>query len=122
MQVEAEGPGLLMAAVPERASFHILSILSATAGALEAASVNGKLQPFAGETDLFIYPGYRFNSVDCLLTNFHLPQSSLLMLVAAFAGTQRILAAYRHAVAANYRFFSYGDSMLLMPRPSADGI
>jgi len=82
---------------------------------LEAAAAGGQLQPFTGETDLFIYPGYRFRVVDAMLTNFHLPQSSLLMLVAAFAGRDRILAAYRHAVAERYRFFSYGDAMFLTP-------
>jgi S-adenosylmethionine:tRNA ribosyltransferase-isomerase len=82
---------------------------------LESASKDGKLQPYDGETDLFIYPGYRFRSVDAMLTNFHLPRSSLLMLVAAFAGRERILAAYRHAIANRYRFFSYGDAMLVTP-------
>ena len=70
---------------------------------------------YRGETDLFILPGYEFRSVDAMITNFHLPQSSLLMLVAAFSGTERILGAYRHAVEQRYRFFSYGDSMFLTP-------
>ncbi|MEM9688165.1 MAG: S-adenosylmethionine:tRNA ribosyltransferase-isomerase, partial [Pseudomonadota bacterium] len=70
---------------------------------------------FQDETELFIVPGYRFRSVDAVITNFHLPQSSLIMLVAAFAGRERILNAYRHAVHERYRFFSYGDSMLLEP-------
>jgi S-adenosylmethionine:tRNA ribosyltransferase-isomerase len=74
------------------------------------------LQPFDGETDLFIYPGYEFRAVDAILTNFHLPQSSLLMLVAAFAGKDRTLAAYHHAVRKRYRFFSYGDAMLVWPQ------
>jgi S-adenosylmethionine:tRNA ribosyltransferase-isomerase len=65
------------------------------------------------ETDIFIYPGYRFRVVDALITNFHLPESSLLMLVAAFAGRERILGAYRTAVAEEYRFFSYGDAMFI---------
>ena len=84
---------------------------------LEAASVGGALAPFTGETDLFILPGYRFRSVDAMITNFHLPRSSLLLLVAAFAGRERILEAYRHAVDAEYRFFSYGDSMFVEPAP-----
>jgi S-adenosylmethionine:tRNA ribosyltransferase-isomerase len=83
--------------------------------ALECASASGELRPYEGETDLFIRPGYRFRSVDAMLTNFHLPRSSLLLLVAAFAGRERILDAYRHAVAAEYRFFSYGDCMFLTP-------
>lgn len=74
-----------------------------------------ELAPFAGETRLFILPGYRITSVDALITNFHLPQSTLLMLVSAFAGKERMFAAYRHAVNARYRFFSYGDAMLLFP-------
>jgi S-adenosylmethionine:tRNA ribosyltransferase-isomerase len=83
--------------------------------ALECASASGELRPYEGETDVFIRPGYRFRSVDAMLTNFHLPRSSLLLLVAAFAGRERILDAYRHAVAAEYRFFSYGDCMFLTP-------
>ena len=80
-----------------------------------AATEDGSLAPFRGETSLFITPGYRYRCVDALLTNFHLPGSTLLMLVCAFAGTGTVLAAYRHAVAARYRFFSYGDAMLLTP-------
>ncbi len=72
------------------------------------------LQPFAGDTDIFIYPGYTFQAVDALLTNFHLPESTLLMLVAAFAGKDLIDQAYRHAIDSQYRFFSYGDAMLLV--------
>ncbi len=75
-----------------------------------AAGEDGVLRPFEGETDIFITPGYKFRAVDALFTNFHLPRSTLVMLVAAFAGHQRALAAYRHAVAANYRFYSYGDA------------
>jgi S-adenosylmethionine:tRNA ribosyltransferase-isomerase len=80
---------------------------------LESAAGAGELRPFHGETDLFIRPGFPFRVADLLLTNFHLSGSSLLMLACAFAGTQRVLAAYRHAVAARYRFFSYGDASLL---------
>lgn len=83
--------------------------------ALECASSGGELQPYDGDTELFIRPGYRFRSVDAVLTNFHLPRSSLLLLVAAFAGRDRVLEAYRHAVAGEYRFFSYGDCMFLTP-------
>ena len=83
--------------------------------ALECASRHGELVPFIGETDLFILPGYPFRTIDAMITNFHLPQSSLLMLVAAFAGTERILSAYEHAVRERYRFFSYGDAMFLTP-------
>ncbi|MCY1561456.1 S-adenosylmethionine:tRNA ribosyltransferase-isomerase [compost metagenome] len=76
---------------------------------------DAELQPFAGETQIFIFPGYRIRSVDAMVTNFHLPESTLLMLVSAFAGKARIMAAYAHAVREQYRFFSYGDAMLLFP-------
>lgn len=78
----------------------------------------GQIQPFAGDTCLFILPGHRFRAVDLLLTNFHLPRSTLFMLVCAFAGTLRMRAAYAHAVAAGYRFYSYGDASLLEQSPS----
>jgi S-adenosylmethionine:tRNA ribosyltransferase-isomerase len=93
----------------------VIAVGTTSARALESASESGSIRPLSGETDLFIRPGYRFRSVDAILTNFHLPQSSLLMLVAAFAGREFVLRAYRHAVAARYRFFSYGDAMLLIP-------
>ena len=80
-----------------------------------AADESGRLRPFAGDTDLFITPGYRFKAVDLLLTNFHLPRSTLFMLVCAFAGTDRMKAAYAHAKSAQYRFYSYGDCCLLHP-------
>lgn len=81
---------------------------------LESAALDGGFFPRTGETDLFIYPGYRFRTVDAMLTNFHLPKSSLLLLVCAFAGKELTLAAYRHAVEQRYRFFSYGDCMLIL--------
>ena len=81
--------------------------------ALETASQNDRLVPFEGETDLYIYPGYRFRSVDVLLTNFHLPRSSLLIMVSAFSGVDRIRVAYEHALKQRYRFFSYGDCMIV---------
>jgi len=77
----------------------------------------GRLQPFAGESRLFILPGYTIRSVDAMVTNFHLPESTLLMMVSAFAGKDRIFAAYAHAIREKYRFFSYGDAMLLFPEP-----
>jgi len=80
---------------------------------LETAAAGGELAPYRGDTRLFIRPGYRFRVVDALLTNFHLPESTLLMLVCAFAGYARTLAAYRHAVQGGYRFFSYGDAMFV---------
>jgi len=81
--------------------------------ALESASVDGTLRAGTAETRLFIVPGYRFQVVDRLVTNFHLPKSTLLMLVSAFAGVDHIRRAYAHAIAGRYRFFSYGDAMLL---------
>ena len=93
----------------------VIAVGTTSVRSLETASHDGEIRPYTGETDLFILPGYEFNSVDAMLTNFHLPQSSLLMLVAAFAGRQRILDAYHHAVENRYRFFSYGDAMFLTP-------
>lgn len=98
----------------------IVAIGTTAVRSLETAAVGGELQPYRGETELFIMPGYKFRSVDMMLTNFHLPQSSLLMLVAAFAGREFILAAYQHAVQHDYRFFSYGDAMLITPPGAAD--
>ena len=78
-----------------------------------AAEPDGSVRPFLGETELFVLPGHQFRAVDLLMTNFHLPRSTLFMLVCAFAGTARMRAAYAHAIAAGYRFYSYGDSSLL---------
>ena len=94
----------------------VVAVGTTVVRALESASVTGELQAGAGETRLFITPGYSFHTVDALLTNFHLPESTLLMLVCAFAGRERTLAAYRHAVAQRYRFFSYGDAMFIPSR------
>ncbi|WP_340648639.1 tRNA preQ1(34) S-adenosylmethionine ribosyltransferase-isomerase QueA [Pseudoxanthomonas winnipegensis] len=94
----------------------VIAVGTTVVRALESATREGQVQPFAGETRIFIFPGYRITSVDALITNFHLPESTLLMLVSAFAGKARILQAYRHAVAQGYRFFSYGDAMLLFPQ------
>ena len=92
----------------------VIAVGTTVVRALEsAAGAGGRIEPFSGETDIFIYPGHRFRTVDALITNFHLPESTLLMLVCAFAGTGRVLAAYRHAVEKEYRFFSYGDAMFI---------
>ena len=93
----------------------VIAVGTTVLRALESAIVDGEVRPFAGDTQIFIFPGYRIRSIDALITNFHLPESTLLMLVSAFAGKDRIFAAYRHAVAQRYRFFSYGDAMLLFP-------
>lgn len=98
----------------------VIAVGTTAVRALEtAANDEGIPQPWRGETRIFIYPGYRFRCVDALITNFHLPESTLLMLVAAFAGHVEILNAYRHAVERRYRFFSYGDAMFLTRRPAA---
>jgi len=98
----------------------VIAVGTTSVRALEAAGAGGDIDEFRGETDLFIRPGYRFRHVDALLTNFHLPKSSLLMLVSALAGHERIMEAYRHAVRQNYRFFSYGDAMLILPGESQE--
>jgi len=97
----------------------VVAVGTTVVRALESAAAQGMLAPFEGDTELFIRPGYRFRVVDALLTNFHLPESTLLVLVAAFAGRGRVLATYRHAIAARYRFFSYGDAMFVTPEPAA---
>ncbi len=91
----------------------VIAVGTTAVRCLETAVQAGKLEPYSGETDIFIYPGYRFRVVDALLTNFHLPESTLLMLVCAFAGKDRVLAAYRHAIAEKYHFYSYGDAMFI---------
>lgn len=93
----------------------VIAVGTTVVRALESATVECQLHPFAGETQIFIFPGYHFSSIDGLITNFHLPQSTLLMLVSALAGREFMLDAYRHAVEEEYRFFSYGDAMLILP-------
>jgi S-adenosylmethionine:tRNA ribosyltransferase-isomerase len=97
----------------------VIAVGTTSVRALETAARDGQLAPFAGDSRLFIYPDFEFRVVDMLVTNFHLPESSLLMLVAAFAGRENTLAAYRHAVTERYRFFSYGDAMLVTPQRAA---
>ena len=92
----------------------VVAVGTTSVRSLETAAKEGELKPYQGDTQLFIRPGYQFQVVDLLLTNFHLPQSTLLMLVSAFAGYENIMRAYRHAVEQRYRFFSYGDAMLLV--------
>ncbi|MCF6283287.1 MAG: tRNA preQ1(34) S-adenosylmethionine ribosyltransferase-isomerase QueA [Candidatus Polarisedimenticolaceae bacterium] len=95
----------------------VIAIGTTSVRSLEAASVNGQIEPFQGDTQIFIRTGYTFRSVDAMVTNIHLPESTLLMLVSAFAGYAPIMAAYHHAVAKRYRFFSYGDAMFLTLNP-----
>ena len=97
----------------------VVAVGTTVVRALESSRRGGQVQPFAGETQIFIFPGFRISTVDALITNFHLPESTLLMLVSAFAGRELMLDAYRHAVAQRYRFFSYGDAMLILPQGAA---
>jgi S-adenosylmethionine:tRNA ribosyltransferase-isomerase len=96
----------------------VIAVGTTVVRSLEAAATGGTLAAGSGETDIFIRPGHRFRVVDALLTNFHLPESTLLVLIAAFAGRERVLAAYHHAIARRYRFFSYGDAMFVTPDPA----
>ncbi|MFK8067818.1 MAG: tRNA preQ1(34) S-adenosylmethionine ribosyltransferase-isomerase QueA [Gammaproteobacteria bacterium] len=91
----------------------VIALGTTTVRALESASINGTIESYSGETSIFIYPGYEFKSVDAMITNFHLPESTLLMLVCAFAGQEKMINAYQHAVDQKYRFFSYGDAMFV---------
>jgi S-adenosylmethionine:tRNA ribosyltransferase-isomerase len=92
----------------------VIAVGTTAVRSLETAAAGGSLQPFSGDSRIFIYPGYTFRVIDGLITNFHLPESTLLMLVSALAGMEETRAAYRHAVEARYRFFSYGDAMLVL--------
>ncbi|HVM81211.1 MAG TPA: tRNA preQ1(34) S-adenosylmethionine ribosyltransferase-isomerase QueA [Stellaceae bacterium] len=118
--------GFLDAATAERlnarrkAGGRIVAVGTTSLRLLETAvDAEGRFHPFAGETKLFITPGYRFRAIDVLVTNFHLPRSTLFMLVSAFAGLARMRAAYAHAIGERYRFFSYGDACLLLPEAAA---
>ena len=91
----------------------VIAVGTTTVRSLESAAAGGELAPTRGETDIFIYPGYEFKVVDALITNFHLPQSTLLMLVSAFCSRDVLMETYKQAVENDYRFYSYGDAMLL---------
>ena len=96
----------------------IISVGTTSLRLLESAAQSGTIQPFSGLTNIFIYPGFRFNAIDALITNFHLPKSSLFMLVSAFCGLETMLTTYQTAIEKNYRFFSYGDACFLEPPTS----
>jgi len=115
-RVPAAVAGAIAAA--RRRGGRVIAVGTTVVRALESAAATGRLVAGEGETDIFIRPGHRFRVVDALLTNFHLPESTLLVLVAAFAGRERVLAAYHHAIAGRYRFFSYGDAMFVTPDPA----
>ena len=104
-----------------RAGKRVIAVGTTSVRCLETAGRGGHMEPVRGETDIFIYPGYRFKMVDALITNFHLPESTLLMLVSAFGGYHRVMAAYRQAVAGGYRFFSYGDAMFMTRNDQSPG-
>ena len=97
----------------------VIAVGTTSVRCLESAAKSGMIRPYSGDTDIFIYPGYQYRVVDALLTNFHLPESTLLMLVSAFAGYGNTMNAYRAAVAEQYRFFSYGDAMFITRNPAA---
>ncbi len=111
-EISEEAAGKINRALDQKR--RVVAVGTTTVRTLEfAARASGRVQPCSGESDLFIYPGFQFRAVRALLTNFHLPQSTLLMLAGALGGTERTLAAYRHAVEQRYRFYSYGDCMLV---------
>ncbi len=99
----------------------VIAVGTTSVRSLESAARDGVLRPFSGDTDIFLYPGKPFHVVDALITNFHLPESTLLMLVSAFAGYPQTMAAYAEAIARGYRFFSYGDAMFITRNPAARG-
>ncbi|MFM9160046.1 MAG: S-adenosylmethionine:tRNA ribosyltransferase-isomerase, partial [Dolichospermum sp.] len=99
----------------QAAGGRIIAVGTTVVRALEGAAQLGNLQPFMGKTNLFIYPGYKWRVVEGLITNFHLPRSSLLMLVSALIGRERLLDIYQKAIASEYRFYSFGDAMIILP-------
>jgi S-adenosylmethionine:tRNA ribosyltransferase-isomerase len=99
----------------------VIAVGTTSVRSLESAAREGELKPFSGDTDIFLYPGRPFHVVDALVTNFHLPESTLLMLVSAFAGYPQTMAAYAAAIAGEYRFFSYGDAMFITRNPAPEG-
>ncbi|MEE8118272.1 MAG: tRNA preQ1(34) S-adenosylmethionine ribosyltransferase-isomerase QueA, partial [Gammaproteobacteria bacterium] len=107
-----------IAAARER-NGRVIAVGTTVVRTLETIAKAEKLQAGSGQTDIFIYPGYRFRCIDAMITNFHLPESTLLMLVCAFAGKANVLAAYQHAIEMRYRFFSYGDAMFVTPQSKA---
>jgi S-adenosylmethionine:tRNA ribosyltransferase-isomerase len=114
LEVDADTCDKIMAT--HRRGGRVVAVGTTVVRSLETASRNGVPEPYKGESNLFITPGYRFQCVDAMLTNFHLPESTLLMLVCAFAGYPRMMAAYRHAIDQGYRFYSYGDAMFIASR------
>lgn len=118
--IDVDAQAVAAVAQARAAGRRVIAVGTTALRALESAAAvhQGELAPYRGDTEIFIKPGFRFRVVDGLLTNFHLPESSLLVLVSALMGRERMLAAYQHAIAAGYRFFSYGDASLLLPETS----
>ena len=110
--LDAAGVEVINRAIEQKA--RVVAVGTTSVRTLETLTQKGRVRPGAGSTRLFITPGYRFEVVDAMLTNFHLPRSTLLALVCAFAGTDQVLHAYRQAVELQYRFYSYGDAMLIL--------
>ena len=117
VEVSQQAAGAINSA--RAAGGRIVAVGTTAVRSLESAAASGELKYFTGETRLFITPGYKFKAIDLLITNFHLPESTLLMLVSALGGYEYTMAAYRHAVEQEYRFFSYGDAMLVVPQADA---
>jgi S-adenosylmethionine:tRNA ribosyltransferase-isomerase len=117
--VEVNAEACAQVAAARARGGRVVAVGTTVVRALESAAGGGALVPYVGDSSLFIVPGFRFRVIDAMLTNFHLPESTLLMLVSAFAGREAVLAAYAHAVANRYRFFSYGDAMYVEPAPGA---
>jgi S-adenosylmethionine:tRNA ribosyltransferase-isomerase len=93
----------------------VIAVGTTAMRSIESASMSGEIKEYHNDTDIFIYPGYKFKTVDALITNFHLPESTLIMLISAFAGMDNVKKAYQHAIKEHYRFFSYGDAMFITP-------
>lgn len=108
-------------AATKAAGGRVIAVGTTSVRSLESASRSGQLQVMQGDTDIFIYPGYQFKTVDAMVTNFHLPESTLIMLISAFAGYSQVMNAYQAAIANEYRFFSYGDAMFITRNPEAKG-
>lgn len=111
--IEVSGDVVDAVKATRQAGKRVIAVGTTSVRSLESASQSGTIDVFEGESDIFIYPGYEFRSVDAMITNFHLPESTLIMLVSAFAGREGTLAAYEHAVTNSYRFYSYGDAMFM---------
>ncbi len=120
--VEVEAAACEAIAATRARGSRVIAVGTTVVRALESAAGDGALVPYVGDSSLFIVPGFKFKVVDAMVTNFHLPESTLLMLVSAFAGREAVLHAYRHAVRERYRFFSYGDAMFVTPRPDVSGV